>query len=687
MIAMLATTAAPPLAPPTEAVDALRWIPMTVALVVALGYFSWVMYGKTMLLFKAQHRPDLFRNIPKRISNVLLIAIGQRKIFKEKGPGILHALTFWGFLVLSIRSLYLIIYAFDPNFTIPLIHNPYSLAKDVAEVVVLTVVLIALFRRIFLKPERLTLSMEANVVLMIIAALMVTDFFIDAFLFAGHEVAGTMTEHLREEMAYSPVGGALSHLVAGMSPAAMRVGFELSYWAHVLTLLTFLNMLPGSKHFHVLTSLPNVFFGEVKAKGALLPIPDIDEQEYFGAGKVTDLSWRNYLDLYSCTECGRCAVNCPTTITGKPLNPKYLICDVRDFLYEREPEVLGRVQPPDPDERPGLLDAVGYETIWACTTCRACDEACPVMIERVGTIIDFRRYLVLMEANLPKEMATTLRNLETKGNPWGLPKSDRMEWADGLDVPLIADKPDAEYLFWVGCAGAYDDRQKKVSRNLVELMREAGVSFAVLGEDESCTGDSARRAGNEYLFQSMAKGNIELLNGFGVDKKKIVTHCPHCLNTLLNEYPQFGGNYEVVHHTELLDQLVAQGKLKPKKKPEGAEKVVYHDPCYLGRHNDVYEEPRRVVQAIPGLELREMTRNRTTAMCCGAGGARVWMEEHLGERINQVRVEQAMDKEPDTIAVACPFCNMMLDDGTKEKGVEGVRTRDISDLLLESIKG
>jgi Fe-S oxidoreductase len=306
------------------------------------------------------------------------------------------------------------------------------------------------------------------------------------------------------------------------------------------------------------------------------------------------------------------------------------------------------------------------------------------MIEHVDKIIDLRRHLVLMEASFPKELKQTFKNLESKGNPWGLPTKDRAKWADGLDIPLLADKPDAEYVFWVGCAGAYDERQKKVSRALVNLLREANVSFAILGNDEGCTGDPARRAGNEYLFQQQATANVEMMNGAGLAKKKLVTHCPHCFNTIKNEYPQFGGQFQIVHHSVLIEELVRTGRIKPKNKPEGVTRVTSHDSGYIGRYNDVYEQPRSALTAIPGLELKEMARNRTTGMCCGAGGARVWMEEHRGARINHTRVEQAMETQADTIAVACPFCNLMMEDGIGAKQV-AVKAKDVAELVWESL--
>lgn len=663
----------------------LRMLPMVAALVVALGYFASVMVGKTRLLVLARQRPEFFSEIPTRFANMLLYAFGQRKMFKEPRAGLMHAFIFWGFLVLQLRTLYLIVIAFLPEAVIPFVHHPYALAKDVTEVVVLAMVLYAAYRRLVTRPARLTFSTEALLVLFMIGGLLVSDLLYDGFLFAEALASGADPARWAAEMRWAPVGAALSSMLGGLSHGELIVGREACYWSHIFIVLTFLNMLPGSKHFHVITSVPNTLFSEVKPKGALRNIENLMEQESFGVGEVLDFDMRQILDTYTCTECGRCAVNCPTTISEKPLNPKMLIVDIRDHLYAREDELLANAGPAPDYDGPSLIDSVGFDAIWDCTTCRACSEACPAMIEHVDKIVDMRRHLLMMESNFPKEMASTLRNLEDKGNPWGLPMGDRTSWADDLNIPTIEENPDAEYIFWVGCAGAYDDVQTRVSRALVQLLREGGVSFAWLADGEGCTGDPARRAGNEYLFQMMAEQNVAAMKARGVHRKKLVTHCPHCLNTIKNEYPQFGGVFEIVHHTQLIDRLIGEGRLKPTQTPESAGRVVYHDSCYIGRYNEVYEEPRRALTAIPGLDLQEMERNRTTGMCCGAGGARVWMEEDRGRRINEVRVEQALETQPDTIAVGCPFCKMMIRDGTKAVEAEHVKTRDIAELVLDSL--
>ena len=683
----------------------MRWLPLIFAILAAFGYFAMVMQSKFRLLLITQHRARFFQDIPKRFANMMTYAFGQKKMFKEKSAGIMHALIFWGFLVLQIRTAYVMVCAFFPGAQIPWVHHQYTLIKEITALAVLGGVIWAAYRRIVTKPARLSLSGEAIMILGMIGGLMVSDMLLDGAAYAlaqkasGFENAlffdwkelGTAAERtaaIQSELAWAPIGGALASLFSGLESTTLMMLQELMYWVHIGIVLVFLNLLPGSKHFHVITSIPNTLFADIKPRGAIEQIKDMDKQEKFGVGDVRDFTWKQVLDTYSCTECGRCQVNCPTTITGKVLNPKFLILDIRDHLYSREKElVTGGVDLTGwdvPAHDKTLIEQVKEEAIWDCTTCRACSEACPVMIEHVDKIVDMRRHLVLMEASFPKELKQTFKNLESKGNPWGLPTKDRVKWADGLDIPLLADAPDAEYVFWVGCAGAYDERQKKVSRALVNLLREAGVKFAIMGNDEGCTGDPARRAGNEYLFQQQASTNVEAMKAAGLDKKKLVTHCPHCFNTIKNEYPQFGGNFEIVHHSVLIERLLKDGRLKPVKKPEGVNKVTYHDSCYIGRYNDVYEEPRNALNAIPGLELKEMARNRTTGMCCGAGGARVWMEEHRGKRINHVRVEHAMEVQADTIAVACPFCNLMMDDGIGAKQAP-IKAKDVAELVWESL--
>ncbi|OLD77350.1 MAG: Fe-S oxidoreductase, partial [Ignavibacteria bacterium 13_1_40CM_2_61_4] len=454
---------------------------------------------------------------------------------------------------------------------------------------------------------------------------------------------------------------------------------------------------PYSKHLHILSSIPNVYLAKLDPRGVLKPLNLQDEKATkFGAADVEDLTWKQLLDGYSCTECGRCTAACPAALTGKPLSPKKIVVDIRRRLMEKAPLLTGRGiqgEPAVPGAEPSghaaaaaqlVGDYITEDELWACTTCMACVQECPVQIEHVDVIVDMRRYLVLTESKFPKEMQATFQNLERNFTPWGFSHSTRADWAQGLDIPLQSDNPDAEVLFWVGCAGAYDVRYKKVTQAFAKLMKIAGINFAILGREEKCNGDPARRAGNEYLAQMLMTENTETLNRHHV--RTIVTTCPHCFNIFKNEYPQFGGNYEVVHHTEYITNLIESGRIKLSK--EKRAKITYHDSCYLGRYNKVYDQPRDAIRAIPGVEIEEMKRSRDRGFCCGAGGARMFMEEPIGKRVNIERTEEALALKPDVISTACPFCMTMLTDGVKAKeAAERVQVKDIAELVLEAVGG
>jgi len=487
--------------------------------------------------------------------------------------------------------------------------------------------------------------------------------------------------------------------------------------------LLFLNLLPYSKHFHVITAIPNVYLRDLNPPGRLPPISDIEgrleREETLGIRRIDQFSWKSILDWYTCTECGRCMEQCPANSTGKKLSPKQFTLDLRDFLYRHEKALVaantavsgtgadGSVPDPSasgvsddsvprpsgsgesaepPEHCKDLVDGViDPEVLWACTSCRACEQECPVFVSYVDKIVDMRRYLVQERGEFPNELQTAFRSLEASFNPWGLPAEDRAKWAEGLDVKTLAEHPDAEYIFWIGCAPAFDDRAKKTTRATAQLMLKAGVDFAILGEEEQCTGDPARRAGNEYLFQMFAQQNIETLNRYGADAKKIVTTCPHCLNMLANEYRDFGGHYNVIHHTTLLADLIRQGRLKPTKPVN--RRVAFHDSCYLGRYNNVYDAPREAVKSIPGVVLLEPAQTRDRGMCCGAGGAQMFKEEEPGDqRINIARAKQLLDTNPDAIASACPFCMRMLIDGLADLDREDLPPLDVAELLWESVE-
>jgi Fe-S oxidoreductase len=458
----------------------------------------------------------------------------------------------------------------------------------------------------------------------------------------------------------------------------VQVWYAVFFWAHILIVLAFLNYLPFSKHLHVLTSIPNVYLSNLGPRGALTPTNLADETATkFGATDVEDFTWKQLLNGYTCTECGRCSDACPAHTTGKLLSPRKIFVDLRARTMEKaEHQDLAGHQ---------LLDNfITEQELWACTTCMACVQECPVMIEHVDAIVEMRRGLVLNESRFPDELKTTFTNLERNFTPWAFGHASRADWAQGMDVPLMADVRKADLLFWVGCAGSYDARYQKVARAFVKLLKRAGVNFAILGTEEKCTGDPARRMGNEYLAQTLMADNIATLNGYGV--KKIVVTCPHCLQSLGKEYRQFGGDYTVVHHSELLRDLVREGKLTPARGHEG--KVTFHDPCYLGRYNDIYEAPRDVLGAVDGLERVEMARSHDRSFCCGAGGGRMWMEEREGKRVNIERTEEALGTGAGIIGTGCPFCMTMLTDGVKEKNPSTpVEVKDIAELLLEAVEG
>ncbi|MEM9195681.1 MAG: heterodisulfide reductase-related iron-sulfur binding cluster, partial [Myxococcota bacterium] len=513
---------------------------------------------------------------------------------------------------------------------------------------------------------------------------------------------------------------------SGMSDGALIATAHVGFWVHSALVLIFLNILPFSKHFHIITAIPNVFTHDRTPRGALPKVDDlegkVERDESVGINRLEDLTWNHILDLYTCTECGRCSDNCPAYTTDKTLSPKHLTLALRDHLYDTENAMFGdeegvsdtlragpeqdgdtrepiHANPPAPEDgyfRSGkpvelVPNIVNPDVLWACTTCRACEEQCPVMISYVDKIVGMRRELVMVKAEMPPELQRPFQGMEMNGNPWNISAADRGDWVDelkrndGIEVPFLSDHKDAAVLYWVGCAASYDNRAKKTAKAVAKLLTHAGVDFAVLGTEETCTGDPARRAGNEYLFQMLAEQNIETLNGYACDKKTIVTACPHCFNTLANEYPDFGGRYEVVHHSDFLQGLLAQRKLVPSKSVTA--KIAFHDSCYLGRYNDVYESPREVLRAIPGVELLEVPYwNRSKGLCCGAGGAQMWMEEQNENRVNVKRTLQLLDTGADTVASGCPFCMTMLTDGLKNQDKdEEIDQLDIAELLVKAV--
>ncbi len=648
---------------------------------VALGFFANTLYGRFRLL-QAATPINRFDRVGDRIKELLVYGFGQKKFVTGEQPaGWMHIVIFWGFVILGLQITTMFGRAFSDHFFVPgfspnLLGGPFFLLRDLLEVSVLGVVGVALYRWLIAHPQRLfgfrpaeerlagQSHWEAILILSFISTIMLTGLLYDG----GRLVALAGDPTTEAERPWQPIGRIFGWMLSAFGVGGAQFISNAAWWIHNLVVLIFLNLLPLSKHFHIITGLPNVFFRKLEPTGALSKM-DLENSERFGTSRIDQFDWKQMLDMYSCTECGRCSLQCPATASGKPLAPRQLLLDLRDYLYEHQGEMIEkRLTKKEGEVGENIVGErlIHDDVLWSCTTCGACEDACPVMIEYVDKIVDMRRHLVQEEARFPAELTRTFKGMETQGNPWGLNAEKRMDWAEGLKVPLIAEKRDAEYLYYVGCAGAFDDRNKKTTASFAKLLQKAGVNFAVLGPEEPCNGETARRLGNEYLYQSMAQTAIETFNQYSV--KKIIVNCPHCFNTIKNEFPQFGGNYEVVHAAELLNQLISSGKI-PMKEYVG-KRITYHDSCYYGRYNDIYEAPREILGKIPGAQVQEMERSRNTAMCCGAGGGWMWMDEPRDKRVNELRVAQALETNPDVVAVSCPFCTTMLTDGLKAKGVD-----------------
>jgi Fe-S oxidoreductase len=609
-------------------------------------------------------------DVPRRARNEAEIVLGQRKLLQRLVPGLVHAAIFWGFVVLFPTIVIAMIGAVDKHATLPWLGHQgwFALLVDVFAVLVLVGVLAAAAIRKIQRPKRFEGSHlgEADLILALIAGIVTT-----LLLWHAARIALGLNEW---PAGWSPVSDALSGLFGdgGVTEVLERV----FVWAHVLIILSFLAYLPHSKHLHIATAAFNVWFGRTGPGGRLEPLRfDVPEEEMrFGAGTVKDLTWKQMMDSFSCTECGRCQDVCPAWNTGKELSPKLLIMGVRDQVFADGPALLRDAAATG---EPLVPTAVTDNVVWDCVTCGACVHECPVSIEHVDHIVDLRRNLVMVDARFPGEAEPMLRDVERAGNPWGRAQTERADWAAALGVRILEPgDPAPEVLYWVGCAASFDERARTAAESTAKLLQAAGVDFAILGPRESCTGDPARRMGNEYLFQAHAEQNVSTLNEAGVTK--IVASCPHCFNTLGNEYGDFGGSYEVMHHSQLIAELVRDGRLKP---GNDARSITYHDSCYLARHNDVLAEPRELVAAVGTPVELEKSGKRT--FCCGAGGAHMWMEER-GGLINEERARQAAESGADTLAVACPFCTVMLDDGVKARG-DDIRVVDVSTLIAESL--
>ena len=714
---------------------------VSVFLFCGLSFFAVTMFGRLKGFRSLAGVPgNRMDRLGERVKALLQFGFGQKRMVdpEEFVPGLMHVLIFAAFLTVQARTLMLFVMAYSTtaidvltNLSAPFwatapallgAYKGYLFAKDLIAGISVLAIGYFFWLRLVVKPKRLTQSGEALLILSFIAGLMITEFTFGASHFRAQGISFS---------AFEPVTSGVLHLLAPLSDTALHTLGIICFWSHLLIVVVFLNFLPYGKHFHVIVGLPNVFLKTLPpldrptiSSSAKLPTPNLEKEE-FGAKVITQLSWKQALDVNTCTECGRCQTHCPTYITHKPLTHKAVNQALKHFLWDHETQLPSAKKAEDGRflwrdaagaevEMPPLVASEGGilkpETIWACTTCGWCETACPVFIENVPRLIDMRRYKVQVEADFPPELQRVFEGVERQGNPWGLGQDKRADWEGDLPLPKWGDGGTYEYLFYVGCAGSYDERMKKVSKAVAKILTEGGVKFATLGKEETCNGELARRGGNEYLYQTMAKQNVESWNAKGI--KAIVTQCPHCMNTIKNEYPEFGGNYRVISHTELINELLQTKRIRVSKVMN--EKITFHDPCYLGRHNGVYDAPRDALKAIPGLEVVEMQRSKRESFCCGAGGARMWMEEHEGTRINHNRANEvaltlAHAKDPSVpypsatdllapgqvgnytgpsegiVAVACPFCHTMLKDGMADTQREGVKVRDVAELVAESM--
>ena len=639
----------------------------------AFTRFFYILWPK-LIVFKQVPYEDRLNNPFKRLWNTIRIAIFQSKMFKDTKSGIMHALIFWGFLVLLARALWFFFIGFFPlaELSAGVFEIFYTGVKDTFILFVILATSYALYRRSIARPKRLTLSIEGIVILVLILLIMISDILFDA---------GWLARNPQLSLHGIWIGSLIAPMLLVFSSDTIIQLHNLAYWVHVVCILYFLTLLPRSKHLHIITSIPNVFFSRVPNSGNGLHRIDFnnEKQESYGISNIEEFSWKNLLDFHSCTECGRCDVVCPALESGKPLSPKQLTIDLRDHLNIKTPYLINDSL--KQNNAPLLLgEVINDETLWSCTTCGACEEECPVMIEYVNKVVNLRRGLVLMENRYPKELSKAFKSLETQSNPWGFGSNTRGDWAKGLNIKVWDKYNPTEYLYFVGCNGSFDDRGKKIAISVVNSLKSAGVDFSILGKDEGCTGDPARRAGNEYLFDMLASKNAELFKEKSV--VKIVTHCPHCFNSLKNEYAEFGVELDVIHHSELLEHLIKEGKTIGEQKTSG--NIVYHDSCYLGRHNEVYDAPRTVAaRSSESGKVLDVEASRERGTCCGAGGGRFLMEE-TGTRMSHQRIDQLLESNPDTIAVSCPFCVLMLEDGLKAKNLQDkVKVRDISELANE----
>ncbi|SDL95336.1 (Fe-S)-binding protein [Bacillus sp. OK048] len=672
--------------------------------IAGYAFYLFVNVVYTRIVFvKLGKKADFEPNLKERLNAVLINGFGQRKLFKDKKSGFMHLILFYTFFIIQVGLIELIIKGFIKGYEFPFGegHKYFSLLQEWATFLMLLAVIYGFYRRYGEKLKRLQWQRDGKAAFVYIVLSVLTS---SILLTLGFEAI--MLDH-EPNLTYAPFSGAIALLFSGIGSTAGTVLFYLFWWVHMVTVFSFMVFVPQSKQAHELFAIFNIFFKKTGPVGKLRSVDFEDEEaEEFGVGKIENFTQQQLIDLYACAECGRCTNMCPASVTGKTLSPMALMVKMRDHLTEKGAAVtsrspwmprpifgssiavsgLGAQETAATLEMPSLIgDVITEEELWACTTCRNCEDQCPVGNEHVDKIIDLRRFLVLTEGNIPQEANRYFQNIERQSNPWGLNRKERMNWRDersDIEVPTVDEVDEFEYLFWVGSMGSYDKRSQKIVQSFAKIMNVAGIKFAVLGNKERNSGDTSRRMGNEFLFQQLCRENISNFQSHGV--KKIVTIDPHAFNTFKNEYPEFGLEAEVYHHTELIWKWIQEGRIKPVK--EVKETIAYHDSCYLGRYNNIYDIPRQILTSIPGMELLEMERNKQDSMCCGAGGGMMWIEEKQGKRINVERTEQALSVNPSMIGSNCPYCLTMLSDGTKAKEVEEqVKTMDIAEIVERSI--
>jgi len=644
----------------------------TIVFAAAVLLFIWSCVRRFSLVTIGKPE-DRFDNFPARIRDTFVYAFAQKRVL-QKAFGLNHFILFWSFMVLLLANTEFVLKGLHHSITFmalpALIHNPLYFLFDLVSLFALICVIVAGIRRIVAPPYPEAITADAYFILGMIAGLMIAYFNLHGVEIAIGEVTATM-----------PISAAVGRMFyADVTPEAAHSLIRFWWWLHALIFLVFLNYLPYSKHMHILSSIPNCYFRRFE-KANTLPVETFVKGGKFGVESIDQFTWKDLFDSYSCTECGRCQMVCPAANTGKPLNPRQVIHDLKVNLLTNGPVMKAGGKPTLPLIGNNGEGSITEDQIWSCTSCGACMEVCPVFIEQMPKILQLRRSLVEMKAHFPEELLNLFENMEQRSNPWGIAPTERTKWCSQLNVKPFDNT--CEYLLYVGCAGAFDARNKQVTVALATILDAAGVSWGILGKEEMCCGDSLRRLGNEFVFDRMAKENVKLWKEKGV--KKIITLCPHCFSTLKNDYRQYGFDGEVIHHADLINGLLASGKLRLKKTVNMGN-IVFHDSCYLGRHNDIYESPRSVIGKATGKAPTEMDRNRSDSFCCGAGGGRMWMEEHLGTRINLARVDEALTKRPDTVCVTCPYCMTMFDDGLKDKNADKVVVKDIAEVVAEGLR-